>query len=108
MIPTEVPDGLFQPVKLKPLLVGSGRISGVPKLKLSVAVETVPPFASYVTKNGAGVALAEEADATLLPVAFVATAVNVYAVPFVRPVIVQVVAETIIVHVAEPGDAVTK
>jgi DNA primase len=37
----------------------------VPKLKLSVAVETVPPFASYVTKNGAGVALAEEADATL-------------------------------------------
>ena len=86
---------------------GSGSVMGVPKLKLSVAVETVPPFASYVTKNGAGVALAEEADATLLPVAFVATAVNVYAVPFVKPVNVQVVAGTVIVHEVEPGDAVT-
>jgi hypothetical protein len=82
-------------------------VIGVPKLKLSVAVETVPPFTSYVTKNGAGVALAEEADATLLPVVFVATAVNVYAVPYVKPVNVQVVAGTVIVHKAEPGDAVT-
>ena len=80
---------------------------GVPKLKLSLAVSTVPPLAAYVTRNGAGVALAEDADAALLPVAFVATAVNVYAVPFVRPVNVQVVAGTVIVQVAEPGDMVT-
>ena len=77
MIPTEAPDGLFQPVKLKPLLVGSGRTSGVPKLKLPLAVETVPPLASYVTRYGAGVALAEDTDAALLPVVLVATALNV-------------------------------
>ena len=36
-----------------------------------------------------GVAAAEAVDAVPVPLAFVAVTVNVYAVPFVRPVIVH-------------------
>ena len=44
--PTDVPDGLFHPVKVYPLLVGSGRVNGLPKLKLALVGETVPLFAA--------------------------------------------------------------
>ena len=50
---------------------------GVPKLKLSLAVSTVPPFAEYVTIKGVGVALADAAEATLFQVVFLAIAVKV-------------------------------
>ena len=40
---------------------------------------SVPLFSEYVTKYGAGVALDEALEEALLPVAFIPTAVNVYA-----------------------------
>ena len=44
-------------------------------------------------------------DAELVPFAFVAVTVNVYDVPFVRPVTVHEVVA--VVHWNEPGDEVT-
>ena len=52
-----------------------------------------------------GVALEEAVDAAPVPDAFVAVTVNVYAVPFVNPVTVQLTDE--VVHWNEPGDDVT-
>jgi hypothetical protein len=69
--------------------------------------DRVPLFNEYVTRYGAGVALDDATDDVLLPVVFVATAVNVYACPLVRPVNVQVVAGDVIVQVNDPGDDVT-
>jgi hypothetical protein len=45
-------------------------------------------------------------DALLVPARFVAVTVNVYEVPLVRPVTVQVV-RVVALHVAVPGVAVT-
>ena len=53
----------------------------------------------------AGVAEFEGTEAALMPLAFFATTVNVYGVPFVRPVTAQEVA--ILVQVLPPGLAVT-
>jgi hypothetical protein len=50
----------------------------------------------------AGVTLLEASDAALVPTAFVAVTVNVYAVPLVRPVTVAVVGTTVL-----PSGAVT-
>jgi len=47
----------------------------------------------------AGIAAAEVADATPVPMLFIAFAVNVYEVPFVSPVILQLVAGAIAVQV---------
>ena len=44
--PTEVPDGLFHPVKVYPLRVGKGSVNGLPKLKFALVGETVPLFAA--------------------------------------------------------------
>ena len=52
-----------------------------------------------------GVMAADGADGTLVPVAFVAVTVMVYAVPFVRPVIVQA-RVPLVTHLALPGEAV--
>ena len=52
-----------------------------------------------------GVTSALGADPTELPAAFVATTVNVYAVPFIRLVMEQVVAP-LVVHDCEPGNDV--
>ncbi len=54
-----------------------------------------------------GVTAAEALLALEFPYAFVATTVNVYAVPFVNPVTVHVAALPAAVHVAPPGLAVT-
>ncbi len=51
-----------------------------------------------------GVTEADDAEAVLVPAAFVAVTVTVYAVPLVNPVIVQPVVA--VVQVAPPGDAV--
>ena len=53
----------------------------------------------------AGTAAADATDATPVPAEFVAAAVNVYEVPFVRPVTVQEVVE--VVQVNDPGEDVT-
>jgi hypothetical protein len=53
-----------------------------------------------------GVAEFDATEAALVPALFVAVTVNVYAVPFVRPVTVQVVAP-VVVHVFDPGVDVT-
>jgi hypothetical protein len=75
-------------------------------VKLTVA-EAFPATADTpVDASGtvAGVADADAVDSTLFPTAFVACAVNVYAVPFVKPVTVQGLAE----HDTEPeGEPVT-
>lgn len=52
-----------------------------------------------------GVTAAEAAEATLSPAMLVAFTVNVYAVPFVRLVTVQVVP-VLAVQVRPPGEAV--
>src|SRR5262245_1269934 len=49
----------------------------------------------------------DPADAVPVPTAFVAVTVNVYVVPFVRPVTVALVAVPAAVAVRPPGDAVT-
>ncbi len=52
-----------------------------------------------------GVTAVDAADDTLLPTALVAITVNVYGVPFVRPVTVH--DRVVVVHVRAPGDDVT-
>ena len=52
-----------------------------------------------------GVAAADGAEATLVPVTLVAVTVTVYAVPLVRPRMVQERAP-LVRHFAEPGEAV--
>ena len=54
-----------------------------------------------------GVTGADGSDAAEVPPAFVAVAVNVYAVPFVRPDTTHDPDAPVIVHVAPPGDATT-
>ena len=53
----------------------------------------------------AGTTALEGTEATPVPAAFVAVTVNVYEVPLVRPVTVQLVVA--VVQVNEPGDEVT-
>ena len=55
----------------------------------------------------AGIAPAEATDATPVPAEFVALTVNVYEVPFVRPVTVHEVAGAVALQVNEPGLEVT-
>ena len=57
---------------------------------------------------GAGVTGAEAAELTLLPALFWAVTVNVYPVPFDRPVTRQlVVLPFTVAHVKEPGELIT-
>ena len=73
----------------------------------------VPPVPVPLTPEGAegtpaGVTAEELVEAEgEFPAVFVAVAVNVYAVPFVRGAIVQLVPGATTVQVAPPGDAVT-
>jgi hypothetical protein len=55
----------------------------------------------------AGTALGEVVDATPVPIALIALAVKVYEIPFVNPVILQLVAGAIALHVI-PLLAVTR
>jgi len=57
--------------------------------------------------RSAGTIAFDAADAALVPIAFVAVTVNVYDVPFVRPVTVVAVVPPSTVVVAPPGDVVT-
>jgi hypothetical protein len=71
---------------------------------LKVSVTCPSPIAAEIDVGGvgrpAGIAAGDVADATPVPIAFIACAVNVYEVPFVRPTILQLVAGATAVHVA--------
>ena len=69
-------------------------------------------FANFGEVDGvfgfkSGVTEFEAAEASEVPSAFVAVAVNVYAVPFVKPVTSHDVAGTVTVHDFESGELVT-
>ena len=72
----------------------------------------LPPVPDPATPSGADGTLAgvtaieADEDEAEVPVVFVAVAVNVEGVPFVKGEIVQLVAGAVTVHVAPPGDAV--
>ena len=70
----------------------------------SAAVAKTPVGADG-TSGPVGVTAVDAADAKLLPTALVAMTVNVYGVPFVRPVTVH--DRVVVVHVRAPGDEVT-
>lgn len=55
----------------------------------------------------AGVTADVGVDAALVPTAFVAVTVNVYAMPLVSPLTTHPVAGTVPVHVKKPGEDVT-
>ena len=77
-------------------------------VKLTVACPLAATADTPVGAPGtvAGVAAADGAEAGPVPDALVAVTVNVYAVPFVRPLTVQLVAP-VVVHVLAPGTDVT-
>jgi len=66
-----------------------------------------PGFGPGVGAEPLGVTELEGPDDRELPKLFVATAVNVYAVPFVRPVTVQEPPDPVTVQLSPPGDDVT-
>jgi hypothetical protein len=73
---------------------------------------TAPSAAVTIRSVGAsgaptGVTAAEAVEAELVPETFVAVAVNVYALPLVRPVMVQLTAGTVIVQDLLSGDETT-
>ncbi len=70
----------------------------------SAAVAKTPVGADG-TSGPVGVTAVDAVDGTLLPTALVAITVNVYGVPFVRPVTVH--DRVVVVHVRASGDDVT-
>ena len=71
------------------------------------ATRNVVAARSGATAVALGVMGADALDTPDVPAALVATAVNVYAVPFVSPVIVQVPEAPLMRHDWPPGAAVT-
>ena len=87
-------------------------VAGAPEPAATVTVADPSPAtavgaAGTLGTGGCGVALADAVDAAEVPPSFVAVAVNVYGVPFVRPVMLQEPEAPVTVHVAPPGLAVT-
>ena len=86
-----------------------------PPLESGTLQETFaePPVPEPLTDKGsdgifAGVTVLDAVEAEVeLPALFVAVEVNVYAVPFVKEDIVQLVPGEVTVQVAPPGEAVT-
>ena len=88
-------------IALPPLLAGG--------VKATEAVELPAVAAPMVGAPGTvapvvGVTLFEAAEAAPVPIALIATTVNVYAVPLVRPV--TVIGEPVLVAVNPPGEDV--
>ena len=54
---------------------------------------SVPLFSEYVTRYGAGIAVTVLITPVVLPDALIAAALNLYVVPFVRPVMSQLNGE---------------
>jgi hypothetical protein len=64
----------------------------------------VPPFTTlYVTTYGRGVDVTVVTVSVLEPVALFATTEYLYAVSFVSPLMLQLVAGAVTVHVSGPG-----
>ena len=87
-------------------------VAAVPAVAAEIeAVTDASPTTTVGTAGTFGFAIgvtdADAADAAEVPPAFVAVAVNVYAVPLVRPVTTHDPDAPVIVQVAPPGDAVT-
>ena len=85
-------------IGLPPLLAGG--VNGTEALEL---LGTAVPIVG-APGAPAGVTLFEAAEAAPVPIAFIATTVNVYAVPLVRPV--TVIGEPVLVAVSPPGEEV--
>jgi hypothetical protein len=93
---------LYEVICEPPLAVGA--------VQLTVTAPIPADAITFVGAPGApvgatGVTALLGADGELLPCTFVATTVNVYAVPLLRPVSVHDVVA--VVHVTPPGDDVT-
>ena len=71
-----------------------------------VADATTAPVMTGVVGTPAGMMELDAGEAALVPTTLVAVTVNVYDVPVVRPVTVQVI-EPVVVHVSPPGLDVT-
>jgi hypothetical protein len=82
--------------------VGSVTVAAVKKLPFTTAL---PLFASNATAYSAAVVAVATVLATEVPTVLVAVTVKLYAVPFVRLEIVQLVV--LVVQVPAPGDEVT-
>jgi hypothetical protein len=102
-----VPSGLdltvYPVIAELPLFVGAVHVT---------IAEVFPPVAVPMVGapgivGGEGVTCADAADAADIPIAFVAVTVNVYTVPFVRPVTVAEVLNPDAVAVIAPGLDVT-
>jgi hypothetical protein len=96
-------DVALMPLKVTPI--------GVPVKRVPVIVTKVPTPPLVGVKpvtvgGGAGVTGLDGSDAGPVPFALVAVTVNVYGVPFVRPVTVQLNGPDVQVQVRPPGDAV--
>ena len=108
-----VPDGPVTVHVAPPgLAVIVNDVAGAPEPAATVTVADPSPAtavgaAGTLGTGGCGVALADAVDAAEVPPSFVAVAVNVYGVPFVRPVMLQEPEAPVTVHVAPPGLAVT-
>ena len=63
--------------------------------------------AAVVVVGATGVTAFDAADASDVPLALMAVALNVYEVPFVKPPIVQLPEKPVTVHVKAPGVDVT-
>jgi hypothetical protein len=87
---------------------------GVPPEPAATVTTAEPSLASTVGAGGVpgtagcGVTESDAADDAEVPPPFVAVALNVYDVPFVKPVTVQLPDEPVTVHVNEPGVDVTR
>ena len=103
---TEQVDPPGDAVTVYPVTAAPPLSAGAPN---TTSAEPFPRVAvGFVGASGtvAGVTALDADEFGLLPTAFVANATNVYAVPFARPVTVQVVAPAV-THVCPPGAAVT-
>ena len=86
-------------------------MAGLPPLPAETVTvaEALPATAVGVPgiPGGPGMTADDADEAPEVPLPFVAVDVNVYEVPFVRPVTVQLVAGDVTVQVNAPGDDVT-
>ena len=82
-------------------------LAGAVKVTVALALPAVAvPIvgAPGAVAAAAGVTLFEAEDAALVPTALVAVTVNVYAVPFMRPV--TMIGDPVLVAVSPPGEEV--
>ena len=80
------------------------RTTVLPRVSSAESTETVLPFFTDTTFDA--VTALDALDALLVPAAFVAVTLNVYAVPFVNPVTVHDRAPLVHEHDLSPGLAV--